>query len=482
MQITERDLGAPATVLSTISAPGSFGEDMAFDGTFIWRADVSAGKVQKINPADGSVVSDFAPGFSPLGVAWDGAHLWVSEYVADGVVKQFDTAGNPTGNQFVSPLAGKLAGGLAYDLTDGTLWIGTTAEVVHCTATGVRLGSFSVPTPDGRFVDGLEFQGVPQKFDNSLWLGTDNTFARPVLDVDRAGHELRRVNSTEATGIAIDPASNRIFFGTSGLTVTSRDLVDPGTVVATLNPAGSFGEDMAFDGTYLWRADVGGGGNLQKINPADGSVLFQFNPGFAPLGVAWDGSHLWVSQFTVDGLVKQFDTAGNPTGPQFTAPTGGKDAGGLAWDPTDGTLWIGTFGEVIHCATDGTRLGSFAVPEDDGRFVDGLEFQSGTSLVGVPGGPRGSKDLMALTVDPNPFRNSVRVSVQLARPAALALEVFNVKGNRIAILANGQAAAGSRVYRWDARDARGRRQPAGVYWVKATVDGRQLTRSVTFVR
>ena len=63
---------------------------------------------------------------------------------------------------------------------------------------------------------GLSHAATIGAFDNSLWLGTDNTDTLPVLNTDRAGTELRRVDTTQATGIAIDPAANRIYFGVSG--------------------------------------------------------------------------------------------------------------------------------------------------------------------------------------------------------------------------------------------------------------------------
>ena len=43
---------------------------------------------------------------------------------------------------------------------DGTLFIGTFSNIYHTTTTGALLGSFAVPVADGRFVDGLEFQGT----------------------------------------------------------------------------------------------------------------------------------------------------------------------------------------------------------------------------------------------------------------------------------------------------------------------------------
>jgi List-Bact-rpt repeat protein len=180
-------------------------------------------------------------------------------------------------------------------------------------------------------------------FDNSLWLGTDNnTNTRPVLNTDRAGNELRRVDMTEANGIAIDLAANRIYFAVAAGQITGRDLNDPATTLVTLNPATSSGEDMAFDGTFLWRTDVfGEGGRVRQIDPSDGSIRFSFYPGFSPLGVAWDGSNLWVSEYNAfkgNELIKQFTPAGVATGRQFIAPLGGKAAGGLAFDTSDNTL------------------------------------------------------------------------------------------------------------------------------------------------
>lgn len=224
--------------------------------------------------------------------------------------------------------------------------------------------AFSIPT-----------SGRAAQFPNSLWLGTDNTNNLPVLNVDRTGAELRRVEATEATGIAIDVIANRIYFGVStGGFITGRDLNDPATPLVTLQPGTAFGEDLAFDGTSLWQvehnAEV-----IQKIDPTTGNVTFSFplESGFVPLGLAWDGSNFWVSEFAPNGRVVQYTPAGVATGNQFTAPLDGKTAGGLAFDSTDSTLWIGTGGAVVHVTTDGTVLGSFLTP--DNRFVDGLEFQ-----------------------------------------------------------------------------------------------------------
>jgi sugar lactone lactonase YvrE len=145
----------------TINPATTFGEDMAFDGTSLWRVHIRAQRVDKIDPSNGNITFSFDPGFQPLGLAWDGSNLWVSQFTVDGLVKQFTPTGVATGNQFNANLGlGNEVGGLAFDTADGTLWIGTFSTVYNYTTAGVQLGSFAVPVPDGRFVDGLEFQGT----------------------------------------------------------------------------------------------------------------------------------------------------------------------------------------------------------------------------------------------------------------------------------------------------------------------------------
>jgi hypothetical protein len=216
-----------------------------------------------------------------------------------------------------------------------------------------------------------------QVWADTLWLGTDNTNTRLILHTDLSGTVIGSVGPEEASGIAINNAANLIYIGTSGGIITSRNLSNPGVVLTTILPATSFGESMAFDGTFLWRVDIGAG-LVDKINPVTGAILGSFSPGFTPLGLAWDGSNFWVSEFANGGVVKQFTPAGLFTGNFFFLP-GSVLGGGLGYDTTDGTMFVGTWGNVFHFTTSGTFLGSFTVA--DGRFVDGLAFEPNA---GVP--------------------------------------------------------------------------------------------------
>jgi hypothetical protein len=213
----------------------------------------------------------------------------------------------------------------------------------------------------------------------SLWIGNDTNTSFAVLNTDTSGTLLRTGGNVNATGFAIDQFSNTIYYGAgdwSGSLITERNLTTLATTGTSFNTplaagesqSSSWGEDMTFDGSSIWRADYNG--TIKEISTS-GALLSSFNAGLGTtMGIAWDGSELWVSSFS-GGTVAEFTTAGVATGASFT--TGLSNGGGLAWDPRDSTMWIGGRGTVYHYTTAGTLLGSFST--GDQRFVDGLEMQ-----------------------------------------------------------------------------------------------------------
>jgi len=212
------------------------------------------------------------------------------------------------------------------------------------------------------------------QFTNSLWIGTDNTSSRSALNTDRNGTLLQSVGPVEATGFAIDLNANVIYFGTSVGKITPRDLT---TQVPGASWSASGTEDMTFDGQFIWRAGAVGPASspiINKIDPTTHVSVQAFTVPFQALGIAWDGTGLWIAEFTFNGLIQRFDVAGNPTGPSFHTAFNSTN-GGLAFDPTDNSIYVGTFNKVFHYTTTGTLLGSFTIPGGDGRFVDGLEFE-----------------------------------------------------------------------------------------------------------
>jgi DNA-binding beta-propeller fold protein YncE len=228
---------------------------------------------------------------------------------------------------------------------------------------------------------------------NSLWLGNDSYVENnaTLYNVDRAGTVLHSFPNLSMTGVAIDPTTSSIYFSAprssgpssgdfSGI-IKRYDLnslvngvtpVPNGTVPGGDHPY----EDMAFnplDPNHLWRANYNNH-TYDRIDLTTGGVTQFASPlgsGGTPMGMAWDGTQFWVSDAVSRGIYTM--TAGGvfSASPVFTT---GFLTGGIAWDSTDATLWIGGY-SVHHYTTGGIELGTpFASP--GGRFVDGLEFQA----------------------------------------------------------------------------------------------------------
>ena len=112
-------------------------------------------------------------------------------------------------------------------------------------------------------------------------------------------------------------------------------------------------------------------------------------------------------------------------------------------------------GAIARARTDGT--GYFALP---------LAALRGSAL------PKG----FALGPNyPNPFNPSTTIPYQLAASSEVRLEVFNLLGQHIATLVDGERAAGFHTATWHATDATGRAVGAGVYIYRITVEAESQT-------
>ena len=104
------------------------------------------------------------------------------------------------------------------------------------------------------------------------------------------------------------------------------------------------------------------------------------------------------------------------------------------------------------------------------------------SLVGVgPDAEPLPRTLELGAPQPNPAREGVAFAFGVPagqEGAALELSIYDLAGRRVQTVARGPARAGRGVARWDLRDARGGRAPAGVFLARITVGGRVLTRKV----
>lgn len=83
---------------------------------------------------------------------------------------------------------------------------------------------------------------------------------------------------------------------------------------------------------------------------------------------------------------------------------------------------------------------------------------------------------------PNPFAEQTTLRYQLDARGTATLEVFDLLGRRVRVLAEGEHRAGSHAAVWDGRDAAERRVASGVYLVRLRTADATATRRVSVVR
>jgi hypothetical protein len=78
---------------------------------------------------------------------------------------------------------------------------------------------------------------------------------------------------------------------------------------------------------------------------------------------------------------------------------------------------------------------------------------------------------------PNPFNPATAIQYNLPRPGAVMLDVFNSAGERVAVLDEGERAAGLHTVRFDAA-----RLASGVYFYRLQAGGFSETKRALLVR
>jgi hypothetical protein len=143
--------------------------------------------------------------------------------------------------------------------------------------------------------------------------------------------------------------------------------------------------------------------------------------------------------------------------------------GGLAFDPSDSSLYIGTFGAVYHYSRTGNQLGFFSIP-DPSTFIDGLELEGATPTNDAsPPTPEGA----FFSVVPNPSRG--RISFVLSGTGPKRIWVYDVSGRLVREMFGSVDGQGPDVMTWDGRETTGSPAAGGVYVARAETGGQVAT-------
>ncbi|HEC78169.1 MAG TPA: T9SS type A sorting domain-containing protein [candidate division WOR-3 bacterium] len=85
-------------------------------------------------------------------------------------------------------------------------------------------------------------------------------------------------------------------------------------------------------------------------------------------------------------------------------------------------------------------------------------------------------------IGPNPFKSATKISYTVAKASNVKVEVYNVLGQQIKTLVNKKLTPGYYETIWYSKDDRGRRVPAGVYFMQLTVNDENLTKKLILTR
>lgn len=87
-----------------------------------------------------------------------------------------------------------------------------------------------------------------------------------------------------------------------------------------------------------------------------------------------------------------------------------------------------------------------------------------------------------LKMGPNPFRKELMIKYFIDRPCELKLSVYDVAGRLVRELLRGSKGAGIHQVKWDGTNSSGSMVPQGIYFLRLSVNGKDLIKKCIFLR
>ena len=152
----------------------------------------------------------------------------------------------------------------------------------------------------------------------------------------------------------------------------------------------------------------------------------------------------------------------------------------IAWSPGDVPRLIGNL-PLDDTAMDVAVLGDYAylITEPAGITVAFKECSGATAVLDQTSISRSR----LYQNEPNPFNPRTTIAYELAAPATVNLEVFDLSGRRIATLRDGVSeTSGRHAVAWTGRDDQGRAVPSGMYFYRLRAGDHRETRKMALIR
>lgn len=254
------------------------------------------------------------------------------------------------------------------------------------------------------------------------------------------------------------------------------------------------GKPLKQDVTVVFSVNIKGAKDFynKKTFPTINGVYL--NGDFAPLGSGgWAG---WTVSDTLNALIRMYDdgthsdkVAGDKI---YTCEVPfKKDAAGARYFK---------FGIYAKAYTDTLNKGNIPMDNEAGFAANHLVIINDSQPVYIaPTEYFGSQWNPAVKVErlssgempqefalqqnyPNPFNPSTEISYTVAAKSKVMLAVYNMMGQKIATLYDGEQVAGTYRAIWNAQDEFGRIMPSGIYFCRMEADGMSKTIKMTLMK
>jgi DNA-binding beta-propeller fold protein YncE len=235
---------------------------------------------------------------SPVGVIFDGTHIWVATENGQRVYKILASSGEVVKVYHSGPGAQYLA----FDNVNKKIWITNAAPVTNY-VTVIDAASDDLKTyASGTMPDGIAFDGA------NMWVANyDPATVTKIRASDGAillSIPVGTYGSSKPRFVAYDDVARQIWVTIGTDDKVKKINVDTGEIVGDYDVPG-FPYAIVFDGAYMWITR--GDGTVVKIHPGDGTIAGTYNAGFAPNGIAFGGTYLWITDQL--GMVHQLSAS-----------------------------------------------------------------------------------------------------------------------------------------------------------------------------
>ncbi|NUM66666.1 T9SS type A sorting domain-containing protein [candidate division KSB1 bacterium] len=91
-------------------------------------------------------------------------------------------------------------------------------------------------------------------------------------------------------------------------------------------------------------------------------------------------------------------------------------------------------------------------------------------------------DATVISAYPNPFNPATNLRFRLTSPASVKLQIFNLNGQVVRTLVNGDLPAGTHERRWNGRNQLGEPVASGTYFYRLQFNGQARTGLLHFIK